>query len=129
MADWERIARNLLACEKRNIRNAQPEIRGITIHWQLDTYLAGVQEIVPEYSTEIVYLQKSGDALPDELIDEINKLHPERLELYADDSLDLKGAEHVLRRVGSVLTFLTPEQSKYFTTYKKIREDAKTTIQ
>ncbi|MBI4170223.1 MAG: hypothetical protein HY514_00875 [Candidatus Aenigmarchaeota archaeon] len=110
--DWRNIARDLLRDEKKMGRH-YPMTMGVLVEWQRDTYLACIKEIAPAYSREVVLLRKGPDPMPDELIDAIIEKDPERLQLYADDSLNLNGAQHVLRRLGNVLACLTREQSDH----------------
>lgn len=110
---WERVAKELLHQEKSRKSLNYPEPVGALIEWRGNTYIGHVQEIVPDYSKEIVALSKTSFPLPGELVDAIRKLDANRLELHADDSLDLGGRQHVLRRLEGRLTYMTPQQTRY----------------
>lgn len=111
--NWDDIAKYILEQEKSLKYYNYPESTGIIVRWKSHVYIGSVQEIVPEFSKEIVLLSKSGYILPDDLINVIKKLDKERLELDADNSLDLIGRQHILRRLGNRLTYMTSEQTKY----------------
>lgn len=110
---WEGVAREVLQQEKSRKPLNYPEPAGALIEWQDNTYIGHIQEIVPDYSKEIVALSKTSFPLPNELVEAIRKLDAKRLELHADDSLDLSGRQHVLRRVEGRLTHMTPKQTEY----------------
>lgn len=110
---WEPVARELLEQEKLKKPLMHPEPTSVLIKWRGGTYVGSIQEIVPEFSIEIVTLSMSSYPLPIYLADAIRKLDLGRLELEADDKLDLTGRQHVLRRGGNKLTYLTPEQTAY----------------
>lgn len=106
------MARNLLRLEKREkIKN--PRTRGIFIQWQEGIYFAGIRELSPDYSDELVIVTKGESYIPEELLDAIKKQDPRRPELYADDSLDLNGGKFVMRKLGDVLTKPTSEQASF----------------
>jgi hypothetical protein len=84
----------------------------VTIYWRGSVYVGHVQEIAPEYSEEIVFLSKSFKPVAQKFVDAIKK-DPDRIDLHADDSLELIGRYHVVRRLGNRLTSLTLEQAKY----------------
>lgn len=111
--NWEPVARELLEQERLKKPLMHPEPTGVLIKWDGCTYVGGIQEIVPEFSKEIVVLSMSTYPLPIDLADAIRKLDPRRLELQADDKLDLTGRQHVLRRIENRLTYMTPEQTAY----------------
>ena len=108
----ERIAREFLRIEKDAKENCAPPQTSVIVRWRNELYVEGIQEIAQAYSPEIVLLSKTGYQLP-ELGEAIKRLDPERLELLADDSLDIRGRYHILRRLESRLTLMTPEQTKY----------------
>lgn len=110
---WEPVAKVLLQSEKSRKSLIYPEATGVLIEWQGFTYIGGIQEIAPGFSKEIVVLSKSSRPLPIYLADAVRKLDQGRLELEADEKLDLTGRQHVLRRVGSRLMYMTPQQTKY----------------
>ncbi len=110
---WEQGAKELLEDEKRKRSLNKPEPVGVLVIWKDYTYIGSIQVIVPDFSKEIVVLSKSTIPLPVEFDNAIRKLDPGRLELEADDKLDLTGRQHVLRRIENRLTFMTPEQTSY----------------
>lgn len=111
--NWEPVAREFLERERSKMPLMRPEPAGVLIKWQEYTYVGGVQVISPEFSEEIVVLSMSTYPLPIYLADAIRKLDPGRLELEADEKLDMTGRQHVLRREGNKLTYMTPEQTAY----------------
>ncbi|RLI88239.1 MAG: hypothetical protein DRO98_03390 [Archaeoglobales archaeon] len=99
------------------------------INWKGEVYVGHIKEIAPEHSEEIIFLSKTFNPLSDELADTIRDLHPDIIDLHADDSLNLIGRYHVVRRLGSRLTHLTLEQEEYvgkrmLRVYELIMEDA-----
>ena len=110
---YEKIAQEFLRIEKNAKENCCPPQTCVTLSWRRGLYVGGIQEIAPEYSPEIVLLSKSDRQLPGLLIESIKRLGTERLELLADDSLDLNGRFHVLRRLENKLVLMTPEQTEY----------------
>ncbi len=109
----EKIAKEFLRIEKNAKENCCPPQTSVTLSWRRGLYVGGIQEIAPEYSPEIVLLSKSDRQLPEPLIESIRKVDVERLELLADDPLELGGRFHVLRRLENKLTSMTPEQTRY----------------
>ena len=113
MKKWEQGAKELLQDEIRKRSLNKPEPVGVLVIWQDYTYIGSIQVIVPDFSKEIVVLSKSTIPLPVEFDNAIRKLDPGRLELTADDKLDLIGRQHILRRVENRLTPMTPDQTAY----------------
>lgn len=111
--NWEDIAKNLLEQERLARQYNYPEPIGVIIVWKSDSYIGSIQEIVPGFSKEIILLSKSSSPLNQELISAIKKLDKERLELYVDDTIDLEGRQHVLRRLDNKLVYMTTEQTRY----------------
>ncbi len=111
--NWEDIAKNLLEQERLTRQYNYPEPVSIIIIWKGNNYIGSIQKIVPGFSKEIVLLSKSSSHLNQELVSAIKKLDKERLELYADDTIDLEGRQHVLRRLDNKLVYMTTEQTKY----------------
>ena len=110
---WEHGAKELLQDEIRKRALNKPEPVGVLVIWQDYTYIGSIQVIVPDFSKEIVVLSKSTIPLPVEFDKAIRKLDPGRLELTADDVLDLIGRQHVLRRAENRLMHMTPDQTAY----------------
>ena len=113
MKKWEQGAKELLQDEIRKRSLNKPEPVGVLVIWQDYTYIGSIQVIVPDFSKEIVVLSKSTIPLPVEFDNAIRKLDLGRLELTADDKLDLIGRQHILRRVENRLTPMTPDQTAY----------------
>lgn len=111
--DWESAAKFLLEQEKTMNSCNYPESMKAIIRWKDNVYIGSIQKIVPNFSTEIVLLSKSTHIIPDELVSAIKKLDKERLELIADESLDLYGRQHVLRLVENRLVYMNHEQTTY----------------
>lgn len=110
---WTEMARSILEQEKLLRSSNYPEPIGVIVKWDDIPYIGSIQEIVPEFSKEIVLLSKSQYVLPDKLMDAIRELDKGRLELVVDSSLDLIGRQHILRRLDNRLTNMTEEQTKY----------------
>lgn len=109
----EDVAKSILRQEELLKPANYPKSTGAIIEWKDDMYIGSIQEIVPDFSKEIVVLSKSSSPLPNDLISAIKKLDRKRLELCADDSLDLDGRQHILRRVENRLVHMTQEQTIY----------------
>jgi len=111
--NWENVAKHFL----RSLTSMHPYLHptpiDVMIEWRKGMYIGHIQIIFPDYSPEIVSLSKSTNPLHNDLVDAIRKLDHERLNLMADEKLDLTGRNHVLRRLENILTNLTPEQTKY----------------
>ena len=118
--DWEGVANSLLEQEKFMKQYNHPEPTGVIIVWKGNSYIGSIQKIVPGFSKDIILLSKSSSPLCDELIGAIKKLDKERLELYAEDILDLEGRQHVLRILEkeNKLVYMSEEQTKYM--YKNL---------
>ncbi len=111
--NWEPVAREFLEQERLKKPLMHPEPISVLIKWRDYTYVGGIQVIAPEFSKEIVVLSMSTYPLPIYFADAIRKLDHGRLELTADDKLDLIGRQHVLRRVENRLTHMTTDQTAY----------------
>lgn len=112
-ANWEEIAKDILEQEKMLKTCNHPVPISVLIAWKRDYYIGSIQLVAPEFSNEIILLSKSTYELPGELVSAIRKLDEKRLGLVADDSLDLYGRQHILRRLGNRLVLMTNEQTKY----------------
>lgn len=121
--NWEAVAKGMLQQEKELSVFNHPKPTGVLVEWKNGLYIGSIQQIVPEYSTEIFMLSKSSSLLPDGLVKAIKEQNPERLYLHADSALDLTGRQYVLRKLEDRLVALTPEQDQYVTKKKfKISE-------
>lgn len=76
-----------------------------------------IQEIIPEFSKEIVLLSKSSRHYPDELAQALRRLDPGRIELFAEYNLDLEGRQHVVRRIDDKVIHMTTEQTIFMMNY------------
>lgn len=112
-AQWKEMARSILEQEKLSKFYNYPRPTSAIIKWNDLVYIGSIQEIVPEFSKEIVLLSKSRYILPDKLMNAIRELDKGRLELIADSFLDLIGRQHILRMLDNRLTNMTEEQTKY----------------
>ena len=110
---WELVAKSLLQVEKSDKPKRYPEPTGVFVTWRGSAYIGSIQVIVPDFSKEIVVLSMTSSPPPVKLVDAVKKLDPGRLELTADDMLDLIGRQHVLRRAENRLTLMTPDQTAY----------------
>lgn len=111
--NWEIIAKKILNQEKVLREYNHPIPTGVILKWKKDIYIGSIQEIVPEFSKEIILLSKSSCPIPENLADAIKKLDMERIELIADNDLNLTERCHILRILKNRLTYLTPEQTEY----------------
>lgn len=115
--DWEEVAKEIL--KMANITNmlTHPQAMYANIYWKNDFYVGSIQEIVPESSKEIVLLSKSSRLYPKELAQTLKRLDPGRLELFAEDNLDLNGRQHIVRKIDDKLVHMTSDQTKFMTSY------------
>lgn len=113
----EDVAKYILANEKTMASITYPPSVPVLVTWKNNVYIGSIQEVAPELSPEIVLLSKSTCDMPVELSEAIRKLDKKRLELVALDSLDLAGRQHVLRRLGDKLVYMTSEQTEYMTNH------------
>lgn len=111
--NWDKIAKDILEQEKILKTCNYPAPTFVLVTWNGGVYIGSIQEVAPEFSDEIVVLSKSSCELHSDLVSTIRKLEENRLELVAEDSLDLVGRQHVLRRLEDKLTYMTSEQTKY----------------
>jgi len=113
---YEQQAKSYLEWEKQNIVIQRPPGTAISLEWKKDHYVGTIQQIVLEYDPKIVLLSKSSQPIHPELHQAILRLDQGRLQLKADDILDLEGRLHFLRRIGYRLTNLTARQMVYMAT-------------
>jgi hypothetical protein len=98
-------------CEK----NWRSSSETVMIEWRGDVYIGHIRKVAPEYSEEIVFLAKSFNPVP--RFEDMIRKSKNVVSLYADDSLELAGRYHLLRRHGNELTYLTIEQRIYMSRY------------
>jgi len=115
--NWEDIAKEVL--KKAEITNifTRPKPISANIYWKNDFYIGAIQEIVSEFSKEIVLLSKSSRYYPEELAQALRRLDSGRIELFADDNLDLDGRQHLVRRIDDKIVHMTTEQTMFMTNY------------
>ena len=111
--NWKQVAKQLLMSEKLTAAYLQPPPIRVLVEWRQGVYIGHIQIIVPDYSKEIVALGKTSNPVLGGLVTAIKELDKERINLRADDSLDLSGRNHVLRRLEDRLTIMTPPQTQY----------------
>lgn len=115
--NWENVARHFLKSLTSMHPYLDPTPIDVMVEWRNGMYIGHIQIIVPDYSPEIVSLSKCSNLLHDDLVDAIKKLDRNRLNLVADECLDLTGRNHLLRRLENRLTVLTSEQTRYMSAY------------
>lgn len=102
-----------LAEEKERMARQQPPGIPALIEWRDQTYVGSIQEIAPEFSREIVLLNKSPQPVSEEFKTAVLALDKGRLHLQAETMFDLQARIHILRRAGDRLLGLTDEQQEY----------------
>ena len=112
-ANWEERAKRLLEHWEMMKACIYPTPTPVFVTWKGSVYIGSIQDVAPEFSDEIVLLSKSSDKLPDDLVNAIRRLDDKRLELVAEDNLDLEGRQHVLRRLNDRLKYMTSEQIEH----------------
>lgn len=115
--NWEEVAKGILKKENTTGIFTHPKTICANIYWKNDFYIGSIQEIVPEFSKEIVLLSKSSKHYPEELAQALKRSDSGRLELFAEDNLDLEGRQHVLRKIDDKLIHMTPDQTKFMMSY------------
>jgi len=115
--DWNHLARRFLEMEKEKLRSNNPPATPISVYWGGKVYVGSIQELLPEYSREIVLLSKATFPAHLLLVQALNNVDQGRLELTADSGLDLIGRQHVLRRIDKRLMLMNPEQTEYARTH------------
>lgn len=111
--NWEEVAKYILEQEKILKAYNYPAPISVLVSWNGVVYIGSIQEAAPGFSDEIVILSKSSCELHNDLVNMIRKLDKDRLELFADSSLDLSGRQHILRRLGNRLLIMNHEQEKH----------------
>ena len=111
--DWGQRAKNILKLESDTKASLDSGIECVFLRWGNGIYNAGLKQILPEYSKDIVLVTKTEHSLPGELEREILKLDQKRLEFRVDESIDVSGREYVLKKYGINLVPLTKEESEY----------------
>lgn len=109
----EHVAAELLKYERDAFKQIEPKPPRVMVKWWGRSYTGYIEEIAPDYSREIVLLTKTSHPLPNDLANAIRKLDTGRIDLEADNSLDLNNRCVVMRFTGNRLTSMTPEQTRY----------------
>lgn len=102
-----------LAEEKVRMARQQPPGIPVFVSWRDQTYVGSIQEIAPDYSREIVLLNKSPQPVSEEFRQAILVLDTQRLCLEVEPMFDLRARIHILRRIGNRLMGLTEPQQEY----------------
>lgn len=102
-----------LAEEKERMAKQQPPGIPAFIDWKDQTYVGSIQEIAPDYSREIVLLNKSPQPVSNEFKSAVLALDKNRLHLKAEPMFDLRARIHILRRFGERLMGLTEDQQEF----------------
>jgi len=102
-----------LAEERERMAKQQPPGIPAFIDWRDHTYVGSIQEIAPEYSNEIVLLNKSPQPVSEEFKNAVLALDKNRLRLNAEPMFDLQARIHILGRSGERLMGLTEDQQEY----------------
>jgi Ribonuclease G/E len=111
--NWEKIAKDILKQEEVLKACNYPAPTPVLVTWKDGIYIGSIQDVAPGFSDEIVVLSKSTYKLPSDLVNAIRRSDKERLELVAEDNLGLDGRQHVLRRLGNRLVYMTSEQTEH----------------
>ena len=102
-----------LAEEKERMVKQQPPGIPVFIDWRDQTYVGSIQEIAPDYSREIVLLNKSPQPVSDEFTNAVLALDKNRLRLQVEPMFDLRARIHILKRSGERLMGLTEDQQEF----------------
>jgi hypothetical protein len=102
-----------LAEEKERMAKQKPPGIPAFIDWRDQTYVGSIQEIAPDYSREIVLLNKSPQPVSDEFKNAVLALDKNRLRLTAESMFDLRARIHILKRSEERLMGLTEGQQEF----------------
>jgi len=111
----EVIMRN--EAQKRFITN---EV-GVFVRWNGGTYTGSIKQVYRPGRYDIVYLGKTSNPVPEDVVNEMKRIQPERATLAAGDDLDLTGKGFVLGLVLDRLVKLSPEQEEYVKSAPELR--------
>lgn len=117
---WREAAQGFLEKERKTRSLMQPPATGCIVRWHGLVKLGAVQWPImadPRVSA-VVWLSIMSKYHDLDYIRAIRNMDPGRLELQADAVLDLEGNFHVLHRVGSRLTAMTPEETLIMAEYR-----------
>ena len=105
-----------LAAEKERMLRQKPPGIPAFIEWRDNTYVGSFQEIAPEYSAEIILLNKSLQPVSEEFKSAILTFDKNRPCLRAEPTFDLRASMLLLRRSGDRLMKLTRDQEDFLQT-------------
>jgi len=113
MDQLEQTAKKWLEGEGMQIAMQIPVGIAMTLQWRRQKYLGSVQQLYPDFDSQVVMLSKTISPVPDALVREISFQSSGRLELIADDECNLSAPHIFARRIEDRITFLTDVQSQY----------------
>lgn len=108
------VVASFLENEKDCLKKYDPSGYSIILRNNDQRYFAIAQEIVPEYSQDILLLSRVQMIGSDEVYNEILQQNPACVELGADSKLPLYDLFIVAQRAEKRLLPLSPEQKKYY---------------
>ncbi len=108
--NWRALAEGFLANERKTKPFHRPPSIGIILEWRKERKVGCIQWPVLADFPAVVFVSIMSVHIDPEYIRAIRNLDPSRLDLTADDRLDLKSNFHIVRREGDRLTFMTAEE-------------------
>lgn len=102
-----------LAAEKERVQRQRPPGIPTFIEWKNNTYVGSFQEIAPEYTAEIILLNKSPQPVSEDFKSAILTFDKNRPCLRAEPTFDLRASMLLLRRSGDRLLRLTRDQEDF----------------
>src|ERR1051326_8228157 len=111
--DWRQLAAGMLENERKMQPMHRPPSTGCLVNWRDQVRVGCIQYPVDPAFPAIVFVSITSRFLDPEYIRAIRNLDPGRLELTADDAIDLTGNFHILRREQERLTCMTPEETRH----------------
>lgn len=102
-----------LANEKERMAKQKPPGIPVFIGWRNHTYIGSFQEIVPEFTREIILLNKSPQPISEDFKNAVLAFDKNRLCLEAEPTFDLQARIILLRRSGERLMSLTKDQEEF----------------
>ncbi len=91
----------------------QPPGIPVIIEWRNQTYLGSFQEIAPEFSREIILLNKFPQPISEDFKNAILAFDKNRLCLEAEPRFDLQAGTFLLKKSGERLMSLTTDQEEF----------------
>ncbi len=102
-----------LSGEKERMARQQPPGIPVFIEWRGHTYIGSFQEIAPEFSREIILLNKSPQPVSEDFKSALLAFDKDRPCLQAEPTFDLQARILLLRRCGERLQRLTRDQEEF----------------